>query len=158
MRPHVRLHRRARPREHERSGRWARGKTGEGESTYIVALEVVHVALGQHTVVFQFRLPERGSVASLYACKYANLQSTCEGRRTIMTSFAFPDRRDLRVLLYPSVTEPEFVSEVSQCRRTKLRAKVCWHSPLPDFITSARRELMVSAVFLLFLGAIAALR
>jgi len=29
--------------------------------------------------------------------------------------------------------------------------------PLPDFITSARRELMLSAVFFVFLGAIVAL-
>jgi hypothetical protein len=48
----------------------------------------------------------------------------------MMTSLALPDRSDLRVLLKPRVT-------------------------LPDFITSARRELMESAVFLLFFGAIA---
>jgi hypothetical protein len=30
-------------------------------------------------------------------------------------------------------------------------------SPLPDFITSARRELMLSAVFFAFFGAIVAL-
>jgi hypothetical protein len=50
-----------------------------------------------------------------------------------MTSLALPERRLLRVDLYPRVT-------------------------FPDFITSARRELMESAVLLLFLGAIFALR
>lgn len=49
-----------------------------------------------------------------------------EGVPAIMTSLAFPERRDLRVDLYPSTY-------------------------LPDFITSARRELMESAVFLVFL-------
>lgn len=50
----------------------------------------------------------------------------------MMTSLAFPERRVLRVDLYPKVT-------------------------FPDFITSARRELMESAVFLAFLvGAIVA--
>lgn len=51
----------------------------------------------------------------------------------MMTSLAFPERRVLRVDLYPRVT-------------------------FPDFITSARRELMESAVFFAFLvGAIFAL-
>lgn len=48
------------------------------------------------------------------------------GLPAMMTSLAFPERRDLRVDLYPSTY-------------------------LPDFITSARRELMESAVFLVFL-------
>jgi len=43
----------------------------------------------------------------------------------MMTSLAFPLRRDLRVELYPRVT-------------------------LPDFITSARRELIESALFFAF--------
>ena len=47
----------------------------------------------------------------------------------MMTSLALPERRVLRVDLYPKVT-------------------------FPDFITSARRELMESAVFLDFFGAI----
>jgi len=44
----------------------------------------------------------------------------------MITSLALPERRDLRVDLYPRVT-------------------------FPDFITSARRELMLSEVFLDFL-------
>ena len=51
----------------------------------------------------------------------------------MMTNLALPDRRVLRVDLYPKVT-------------------------FPDFITSARRELMESAVFFaFFVGAIFAL-
>ena len=45
----------------------------------------------------------------------------------MMTSLLFPDRRVFSVLLYPRVY-------------------------FPDFITSARRELIDSAVFFIFLG------
>lgn len=75
----------------------------------------------------------------------------------MMTSLALPDRRDLRVDLYPRVT-----ATISNCQ---LLVSVVWRvpgrkfPPLPDFITSARRELILSAVFLAFLvGAIVALQ
>lgn len=65
----------------------------------------------------------------------------------MMTSLALPDRRVLRVDLYPRVTAKD--------QHSKHEAESYAFIPLPDFITSARRELMESAVFFAFLvGAI----
>ena len=69
----------------------------------------------------------------------------------MMTSLALPDRRVLRVDLYPRVTE---------IGSQRLKTNIFENGglvPLPDFMTSARRELMLSAVFLaFFVGAIVA--
>ena len=62
-----------------------------------------------------------------------------------MTSLAFPERRDLSVDLYPKVTR-------------KVKSSACCYFPLrndnngpfPDFMTKARRLLMLSAVFFAF--------
>ena len=69
----------------------------------------------------------------------------------MMTSLAFPDRSILRVDLYPRVT----IHRVSHCESVKI-VDLDLDSPLPDFITSARRELMLSVVFFAFFGAIVA--
>lgn len=65
----------------------------------------------------------------------------------MMISLALPDRRDLRVDLYPRVTGKIHVSksciEISIC-------SVSGSVPFPDFITSANLELMLLASFLLF--------
>lgn len=72
----------------------------------------------------------------------------------MMTSLAFPERRVLRVDLYPRVTERDGGQQLMLMLKFLSRRMF---SPLPDFITSARRELMLSAVFLVFLvGAIVA--
>jgi hypothetical protein len=69
----------------------------------------------------------------------------------MMTSLALPDRRVFRVDLYPRVTE---------IGSQQLKTNIFEDGelvPLPDFMTSARRELMLSAVFLaFFVGAIVA--
>ena len=80
------------------------------------------VGLGKHGVVLQLTLAKRWGVAS---CNSSQLK--VKGKRfrnciPMMTSLAFPLRRDFNVDLYPRVT-------------------------LPDFITSARRELIESALF-----------
>lgn len=96
--------------------------------------EVVDLGLGQHRVVFQLRLPQWWGVAA--ACMLASVvlvvatvQCRCECKfgeeedsYAMMTSLAFPDRRDLRVEEYPRVT-------------------------FPDFMTRANLELIESAVF-----------
>lgn len=74
----------------------------------------------------------------------------------INTSLAFPERRVLRVDLYPRVTivgcGQQFAPDCLFDGRVDSDGV-----PLPDFITSARRELMVLASFLDFLtGAIVA--
>ena len=102
---------------------------------------MVNGSLGKHGVVLELGLAERRSVAGLKRKKgiwlvfidsldiYYIISMFIRDILTIMTSFALPLRRDLRVDLYPRVT-------------------------LPDFMTSARRELMLLASFLFFLGAI----
>ncbi len=73
----------------------------------------------------------------------------------MMTSLAFPERRVLSVDLYPRVTTDWLLAIDSGY----MKQNWAWieRIPLPDFITSARRELMESAVFLVFLvGAIVA--
>jgi len=50
------------------------------------------------------------------------------------------------------VTEEDVVRMASQAEKQSIVV------PLPDFITSARRELMESAVFLVFFGAIVKLQ
>ena len=109
--------------------------------TYVVAGAVVDGGLAEHGVVLELGLAERRSVAGLKRKKgiwlvfidsldiYYIISMFIRDILTIMTSFALPLRRDLRVDLYPRVT-------------------------LPDFMTSARRELMLLASFLFFLGAI----
>ena len=88
--------------------------------------------LGQHGVVFELRLAERGSVAGnddkLGLARAEALQGGL-------------------------VTEGDPISVSMSFGSTML----C-QSYFPDFITSARRELMESAVLLLFLGAIVAYR
>lgn len=70
----------------------------------------------------------------------------------IITSLAFPDRRVLRVDLNPRVTAKQ-----SQYKFAELREMNS--VPFPDFMTKARRLLMLSAVFFAFLtGAIVALQ
>lgn len=67
----------------------------------------------------------------------------------MMMSLALPDRRLLRVDLYPRVTE----ISISDKFVNRIQKSVC--VPFPDFITSANLELMLLASFLLFLtGAI----
>lgn len=66
----------------------------------------------------------------------------------MMTNFAFPDLKVFKVDLYPSVTGPN--SLVPHAHILIKEAPI----PFPDFMTSARRELMLSAVRFVFLGAI----
>ena len=79
----------------------------------------------------------------------------------MITSLAFPDRRVFRVLLYPKVTMYNMVSVVAPfelCDRV-FRSLEC-NEPFPLFMTSAKRELIDSAVFFDFFvaaGAIVAL-
>ena len=81
----------------------------------------------------------------------------------MMTSLAFPERRVLRVDLYPRVTGSGDVS--FKCfKRILFLAHKCdqlqggGSVPFPDFITSARRELIPSEDFLVFfVGAISAI-
>lgn len=101
-------------------------------STHVVASEVVDIGLGQHGVVLQLRLPQRRCIAS--------------------------DNNELS-LAGSEGLEGGLVTE-SDCQRW-LACVLDGRSflvvaPLPDFITSARRELMLSAVFLAFFGAIVA--
>ena len=75
-----------------------------------------------------------------------------------MTSLALPERRLFRVDLYPKVTVAQELSafhSISLERQWLRRPCFVVYTPFPDFITSARRELMLSAVFLdFFAGAI----
>lgn len=69
----------------------------------------------------------------------------------MMISLALPDRRDLRVDLYPRVTGK--IYNVSATCIENSRHSVSWKSgcvPFPDFITSANLEPMLLASFLLF--------
>lgn len=60
-------------------------------------------------------------------------------------SLALPDRRDLSVDLYPSVTTKGTCQYLGISRCEKV------YGPLPDFMTNARRLLILSAVFFAFL-------
>ena len=101
--------------------------------THIVSGEVVDVCLGKHRVIFQFALSEGRSVAG-------NDDQLClSGSQHLEGRF---------------VAESDF-GESQFCAAGKL--KIGYNSPLPDFITSARRELMLSVVFFAFFGAIVAL-
>ena len=104
---------------------------GVSVSTYVVAGEVVDGGLGQHGVVLELRLAERGSVAG------DDDKLGLAGAEALEGGL---------------VTESDPVA-VSIARRVVLRP-----THFPDFITSARGELMESAVLLLFLGAIVAHR
>ena len=79
----------------------------------------------------------------------------------MMTSLAFPDRRVFRVLLYPKVTMQNMVSVIASfesCDKV-FNLPQC-NEPFPLFMTSAKRELIDSAVFFDFFvaaGAIVAL-
>ena len=75
----------------------------------------------------------------------------------MMTSLALPDRRDFKVDLYPRVTASVNVISILFHRKTNNISAPWVCVPFPDFITSARRELIESADFLAFLvGAIVA--
>ena len=65
----------------------------------------------------------------------------------MMTSLAFPDRRVFKVLLYPKVTVEDGMSveafELCDVELMTVRS----NEPFPLFMTSAKRELIDSAVF-----------
>lgn len=87
----------------------------------------MNIALGEHGVVLKLGLAERGGVACIELEARPTFKYKSRDLPAMMTSLAFPERRALRVDLYPSTY-------------------------FPDFITSARRELMDSEpVFLTFL-------
>ena len=93
--------------------------------TYVVAVEVVDGALGEHGVVLELRLAERRGVAG---------------------------DEDQLGLAHAELLERGLVSK-DDCARVSFDAgeiskKELGNVPLPDFITSARRELMVSPDFL----------
>lgn len=95
-------------------------------AAYVVSSKVVDVALAQHGVVLELGLPEGRSVSYKTHQSHFPKHETVGGNiPAMMTSLAFPERRVLRVDLYPSTY-------------------------FPDFITSAKRELMESVVFLVF--------
>lgn len=105
--------------------------------TYVVAVEVVDGALGEHGVVLELGLAERGGVAG---------------------------DEDQLSLAHAELLERRLVAE-GDCARVScdagwgIRGRELGNVPLPDFITSARRELMVSPDFLsLREGAISRIR
>lgn len=65
----------------------------------------------------------------------------------MMTNLAFPDRRVFRVLLYPKVTVEDGVSVKALELRDLEPMTVRSDEPFPLFMTSAKRELIDSAVF-----------
>jgi hypothetical protein len=93
---------------------------------------VVDGGLGQHGVVLELRLAERGSVAG--NDDKLGLASAEALQGGLVTE---SDPTAVSMLLFLDVLRSTY---------------------FPDFITSARRELMESAVLLLFLGAIVAYR
>lgn len=98
-------------------------------STHVVASEVVDIGLGKHGVVLELGLSQGRSIAS--------------------------DDNELG-LAGSKGLEGGLVTECD-CAVVSMDSSliVCLDvAPLPDFITSARRELMLSAVFLAFFGAI----
>jgi len=99
-------------------------------STYVVAVEVVDGGLAEHGVVLELRLAERGGVAS-------NDDELGLARADGLDGGLVAEG-DLSV----QVVSSDFVL-------------ACRKSTYPDFITSARRELIESEV-LVFLGAISA--
>lgn len=105
--------------------------------TYVVAVEVVDGALGQHGVVLELGLAERRGVAG---------------------------DEDQLGLAHAELLERGLVSKDDCARVLVLMLGGYFHEelgnvPLPDFITSARRELMVSPDFLsLREGAISRMR
>jgi hypothetical protein len=99
-------------------------------STYVVAVEVVDGGLAEHGVVLELTLAERGSVAG----------------NDDELGLARADGLDGGL-----VAEGDLSAQaVSTCWRRR-----CNEKTYPDFITSARRELIESEV-LVFLGAISA--
>lgn len=101
--------------------------------TYVVAREVVDRCLGKHGVVLELRLAERGSVAG------NDDKLGLAGAKALEGGL---------------VTEGDPIAVSILCR-----SQCCLHPTyFPDFITSAKRELMESAVLLFFLGAIVAYR
>ena len=93
---------------------------------------MVDGGLAEHGVVLELRLPQRRSVASDDDELGLAGAQALEGRLV-------------------AEGDPTIVSEL-------LMREACCPTYFPDFITSARRELMESAVLLFFLGAIFALR
>jgi hypothetical protein len=102
-----------------------------GRCTYVVSGEVVDLGLGQHAVVLELALPQGRSVAGNDDQLGLSGAEGLEGRLVAQSDPA------MRVSLAVEWRMPNFTY-------------------FPDFITSARRELMVSVDFLDFLGAISA--
>lgn len=99
-------------------------------STHVVASEMMDVGLGQHRVVLEFGL-------SQWWCVTSDDDELGLSRSEGLEGGLVTESDCVLVSVVPSVNCPW-----GKC------------SPLPDFITSARRELMLSAVFFAFLGAI----
>ena len=115
-------------------------KTGGWGFSYVVAVEVVDVGLGEHGVVLELRLAERRGVASNDDELGLAAAESLEGR------------------LVSEGDCGDWVSIAVASRAAEIRhGGAGLNTPLPDFITSARRELMESEV-LVFLGAISALQ
>jgi hypothetical protein len=108
-------------------------ENGSGCGTYVVAREVVNRGLGQHGVVLELRLPQGRGVAG------DDDELGLAGAEALQGGL---------------VTE----SDPTTVSASFAGARGDGATYLPDFITSARRELMESAVLLLFLGAISARR
>ncbi len=100
--------------------------------THVVSGKVVDIGLGEHGVVLKLALAERRSVAGNDDQLGLSRTEGLEGRL---------------------VTKSDCFPNVRWCEMCTRRGR----APLPDFITSARRELMLSVVFLVFFGAIVAL-
>ncbi len=96
--------------------------------TYVVAAEVVDGGLGQHGVVLQLALAERGGVAS------DDDQLGLAGTKALQRRL---------------VAESDCAGFVNDGCQLQLR-QAGGSIPLPDFMTSANLELMLLASFLLF--------
>lgn len=107
--------------------------------TYVVASEVVDGSLGEHGVVLELRLAERGSVASDDDQLGLARAQALEGRLVA--------KGDCRMLVRLWVGIIDAIAPATTTAGERL--------PLPDFMTRASLELMELASFLLFLtGAI----
>jgi len=114
-------------------GQWPYARAAD--FTYVVTGEVVDRGLAQHGVVLELTLTERRSV----------------GGNDDQLGLAGAEGLDGRLVAQGDCSPRQ------QCRPRFENVggeDVCDNVPLPDFITSARRELMLSPDFLLFLGAI----
>lgn len=69
----------------------------------------------------------------------------------MMTSLALPDRKVFKVDLYPNTTIVLHSLALGPSHIALLSDDECWIAvPLPLFMTSANRELMLSVAFLAF--------